>query len=127
MGNDVLDDVIGWRDGHIIAIDQTALPHQLSLAPLTTVDQLVDAIARLAVRGAPLLGVAGALGVALAARQAEREGWGAARLDAEVKRIADARPTAVNLRREVLGRRGRAPRGPQRGGGRRPRRPGHRR
>ncbi|MGH3299176.1 MAG: S-methyl-5-thioribose-1-phosphate isomerase, partial [Trebonia sp.] len=35
-------------------------------------------------------------------RQAEREGWDAARLDAEVKRIADARPTAVNLRREVL-------------------------
>jgi S-methyl-5-thioribose-1-phosphate isomerase len=45
--------------------------------------------------------VAGALGVALAVRQAEREGWDAARLGAEVKRIADARPTAVNLRREV--------------------------
>ena len=102
MGNDVLDDVIGWRDGRIIAIDQTALPHQLSILDLTTVDQLVDAIVRLVVRGAPLLGVAGALGVALAVRQAEREGWDAARLDAEVKRIADARPTAVNLRREVL-------------------------
>ena len=102
MGNSVLDDVIGWRDGHIIAIDQTALPHQLTILRLTTVDQLVDAIARLAVRGAPLLGVAGALGVALAARQARREGWDAGRLDAEVKRIADARPTAVNLRREVL-------------------------
>jgi S-methyl-5-thioribose-1-phosphate isomerase len=46
--------------------------------------------------------VAGALGVALAVRQAEREGWDAGRLDTEVKRIADARPTAVNLRREVL-------------------------
>ena len=65
-------------------------------------DQLVEAIVRLAVRGAPLLGVAGALGVALAVGQAEREGWDAGRLDAEVKRIADARPTAVNLRREVL-------------------------
>jgi S-methyl-5-thioribose-1-phosphate isomerase len=65
------------------------------------VDDLVDAITRLAVRGAPVLGVAGALGVALAVRQAERENWGAQRLDAEVRRIADARPTAVNLRREV--------------------------
>ena len=102
MGNDVLDDVIGWRDGHIIAIDQTALPHRLSVLRLTTVDELVDAIARLVVRGAPLLGVAGALGVALAVRQAEREGWDDGRLAAEVKRIAGARPTAVNLRREVL-------------------------
>jgi S-methyl-5-thioribose-1-phosphate isomerase len=102
MGSDVLDDVIGWRNGHIIAIDQTVLPHQLSVLSITSVDELVDAIVRLAVRGAPLLGVAGALGVALAVRQSEREGWDAARLDAEVKRIADARPTAVNLRREVL-------------------------
>jgi methylthioribose-1-phosphate isomerase len=102
MGSDALDDVVGWRDGHIVAIDQTALPHRLSVLHLTTVDQLVDAITRLSVRGAPLLGVAGALGVALAVRQAEREGWDAGRLAAEVKRIADARPTAVNLRREVL-------------------------
>jgi methylthioribose-1-phosphate isomerase len=101
MGGDVLDDVIGWRDGHITALDQTALPHRVSVLRLSTVDDLVDAINRLAVRGAPLLGVAGALGVALAVRQAERDHWDATRLEAEVKRIADARPTAVNLRREV--------------------------
>jgi len=70
MSSDVLDDVIGWRDGHITAIDQTALPHRLSVLRIATVDELVDAIVRLAVRGAPLLGVAGALGVALAVRQA---------------------------------------------------------
>jgi len=109
---DVLDDVIGWRDGHIIAIDQTALPHQLSILHLTTVDQLVDAIVRLVVRGAPVLGVAGALGVALAARQAERDGWDAARLEAEVRRIAAARPTAVNLGREALAVAATLPSGP---------------
>jgi methylthioribose-1-phosphate isomerase len=102
MSDDVLDDVIGWRDGHITAIDQTALPHQLTIITMSTVDELVDAIVRLVIRGAPLLGVAGALGVALAVRQAGRDGWDAGRLDAEIKRIADARPTAVNLRREVL-------------------------
>jgi methylthioribose-1-phosphate isomerase len=94
-------DVLAWRDGHIETLDQTALPHQVRALRITTTDQLVDAITTLAVRGAPVLGAAGALGVALAVRQGGREGWDQARLDAEVKRIADARPTAVNLRREV--------------------------
>jgi methylthioribose-1-phosphate isomerase len=94
--------VIAWRDGRIVALDQTALPNELRLLDITTVDELIDAIVRLAIRGAPVLGVAGALGVALAVRQGERDGWDAARLDTEVKRIADARPTAVNLRREVV-------------------------
>ena len=106
-----LGDVIAWRDGHIVAIDQTVLPHELRMLDITTVDGLVDAIVRLAVRGAPVLGVAGALGVALAVRQAEREGWDTARLGAEVKRIADARPTAVNLRREVAATAAAIPRG----------------
>lgn len=106
-----LDDVVAWRDGHIVAIDQTVLPHEVRLLDITTVDGLVDAIVRLAVRGAPVLGVAGALGVALAVRQAEREGWDAARLGTEVKRIADARPTAVNLRREVAATAAVIPRG----------------
>jgi methylthioribose-1-phosphate isomerase len=95
-------DVFTWRDGHIEALDQTVLPHQVRVLRITTVDQLIEAITTLAVRGAPLLGVAGALGVALAVGQGDREGWDRARLDAEVKRIADARPTAVNLRREAL-------------------------
>jgi methylthioribose-1-phosphate isomerase len=94
-------DVLTWRDGHIEALDQTALPHQVRVLRITTVDQLVEAITGLAIRGAPLLGAAGALGVALAVHQRDREGWDGARLNAEVKRIADTRPTAVNLRREV--------------------------
>jgi S-methyl-5-thioribose-1-phosphate isomerase len=48
-----------------------------------------------------VLGAAGALGVALAVRQGRSEGWDRLRLEAEVERIAAARPTAVNLRREV--------------------------
>ena len=94
-------DVLAWRDGHIEALDQTALPHQVRVLRITTVDGLIKAITTLAVRGAPVLGAAGALGVALAVHQGMREGWDGARLDAEIKRIADARPTAVNLRREV--------------------------
>ena len=107
-----IPDVLAWRDGHIEALDQTALPHQVRVLRITTVDQLVEAITSLAVRGAPVLGAAGALGVALAVRQGGREGWDEERLDAEVKRIADARPTAVNLRREVSAAAGRIPDGP---------------
>jgi methylthioribose-1-phosphate isomerase len=87
-----IDWVAGPRIGHIRLIDQTRLPGSLVELEIHTVDQLVDAIRRLAVRGAPALGVAGAMGVALAvgtmpessARQA-------------IERLRVARPTAVNL------------------------------
>jgi methylthioribose-1-phosphate isomerase len=104
-------DVIAWRDGHIEALDQTTLPHQVRVLRIASVDQLVEAITRLAIRGAPLLGAAGALGVALAVHQGDREGWDGTRLDAEIKRIADARPTAVNLGREVAAVAARIPQG----------------
>jgi len=75
-------DVLAWRDGYIEALDQTALPHQVRVQRITTVDQLVDAITTLTVRGAPVLGAAGALGVALAVCQGGREGWDQARRSA---------------------------------------------
>jgi S-methyl-5-thioribose-1-phosphate isomerase len=89
--------VIGWRDGAVVALDQTRLPHRVVSLTLRTVDDLIDAIRRLAVRGAPVLGAAGALGVALAARQADRNGWSATQLDEQVERLRGARPTAVDL------------------------------
>ncbi|HEY9377359.1 MAG TPA: S-methyl-5-thioribose-1-phosphate isomerase [Jiangellaceae bacterium] len=88
---------VDWRDGRVMVVDQTLLPAELRMLELTTVDELVDAIARLAVRGAPALGAAGALGVVLAIDQADREGWDDARLTAAVARMRAARPTAVNL------------------------------
>ncbi len=106
-------DVLAWRDGQMEALDQTVLPHQVRVLRIATVDQLVEAIASLAIRGAPVLGAAGALGVALAVRQAGRESWDAARLDTQVRRIAGARPTAVNLGREVAAVAARIPQGRQ--------------
>jgi methylthioribose-1-phosphate isomerase len=94
-------EVLAWRDGRIEALDQRLLPHQVRSVRIGTVDELVEAIAGLAIRGAPVLGAAGALGVALAVRQGQREGWDGTRLAAEAGRIAAARPTAVNLSREV--------------------------
>lgn len=85
---------IDWIDGAVELVDQTALPGELLLLRIGTVDGLVDAIRRLAVRGAPALGVAGALGAALAVRDEPDPLAAAARLRA-------ARPTAVNLARGV--------------------------
>ncbi|WP_084525569.1 S-methyl-5-thioribose-1-phosphate isomerase [Nocardia vaccinii] len=85
---------ISWdRDG-LVVVDQRALPRRLELLRITTVDQVIDAIATLAVRGAPAIGVTGAFGVAIAARAHPGD---EARVRAEAQRIAAARPTAVNL------------------------------
>jgi methylthioribose-1-phosphate isomerase len=81
---------IDWVDGRISAIDQTRLPDTLTTLEIATGDELIDAIKRLAIRGAPALGVAGALGVALLAARG-----GDVRADAA--RLRAARPTAVNL------------------------------
>lgn len=78
-------------------LDQTVLPGRETYLDITTVDALVDAIQTLAVRGAPALGAAGALGVVVAMHQGAREGWDDSRLQGEIDRIALARPTAVNL------------------------------
>ena len=49
-------DVLAWRDGQIEALDQTALPHLVRTLRISTVDQLVQAIISLAIRGAPSTG-----------------------------------------------------------------------
>jgi methylthioribose-1-phosphate isomerase len=88
---------IEWSGSSIRVIDQTVLPGQLVFVSLERVDEIVDAIVRLAVRGAPQLGAVGALGVVVAMDQGAREGWSPEQLDAAVLAIRDARPTAVNL------------------------------
>ena len=100
---------IDWVGGAVEVIDQTALPDELRMVRLSTVDDLVDAVRRLAVRGAPALGVAGALGVALAARLHIGDDAG---LAAAVEAVANARPTAVNLRRGAARAAARLPEGP---------------
>lgn len=79
-----------WDGEAVVAIDQCALPHEYRRLRLTDVDSLIDAISRLAIRGAPALGAAGALGVVLLRHDP--------RVRQEAERLACARPTAVNLR-----------------------------
>src|SRR2546430_17197945 len=74
----------------VVLLDQTRLPAEETYLTCTDVASLVDAIGRLVVRGAPLLGLAGAFGVALAAYRGEDVAQAA---DA----LAPAPPTAANL------------------------------
>jgi methylthioribose-1-phosphate isomerase len=77
---------VWWSDDAIEILDQTLLPSEVRVLRLTSADAVIEAIQRLAVRGAPALGVTGALAVLLC------------RSDLEAERVAAARPTAVNLR-----------------------------
>lgn len=91
---------VEWLDGAVPVVrllDQTRLPAAEVHIEAADVDTLVDAIRRLAVRGAPALGAVGALGVVVAMAQGAREGWDDARLRREIDRLRTARPTAVNL------------------------------
>ena len=65
---DVIDlPTIEWRAGRVRLLDQRVLPGRVRFVECRTVDDLIEAIQTLAVRGAPALGAAGAYGVALAA------------------------------------------------------------
>ncbi|MGH2717421.1 MAG: S-methyl-5-thioribose-1-phosphate isomerase [Actinomycetota bacterium] len=94
-----LTTALEWRGDHLEIIDQTALPGELRLLRLRTVDEVVQAIARLAVRGAPALGVAGAFAMVLALGEQPLATAAAARerLAAAARQVGSARPTAVNL------------------------------
>jgi methylthioribose-1-phosphate isomerase len=103
MDPDRLRSAVDWRDGRLEVVDQTLLPGRLRVVELTTVAEVVDALRRLAVRGAPAIGVAGAFGVVLGVDQARREGAGdldgaRAAMHRAAAELEAARPTAVNLR-----------------------------
>ena len=74
-------------------IDQTALPHTFEMRTLHSVDDIAEAICSMRVRGAPLIGVTAAFGVALAVAENSSD----SALDHVVARLLKTRPTAVNL------------------------------
>jgi len=92
---------VAWEaeTGSIVYIDQTLLPGRYEMMRCTTIEDLARAIRRLEIRGAPALGIAGAMGVALAAARSTETDL--ERFRDEIRRAADllksTRPTAVNL------------------------------
>ena len=81
----------GWSIG---AIDQTALPHRLATARLTSLDEAAHAIRAMQIRGAPLIGATAAYGMCLALRaDASDEA-----IERAYATLIATRPTAINLR-----------------------------
>src|SRR6266542_1517961 len=112
-----LRSAVAWRDGRLEAIDQTLLPERLVVLELRTVAEVVDALRRLAIRGAPAIGVAAAFAVVLGLdeRRPSSAEQATAALDEIAAELEAARPTAVNLswavRRVAAAARGDAARG----------------
>ena len=81
----------GWSVG---AIDQRLLPHDFVIASIANVEAAAEAIRTMLVRGAPLIGVTAAYGVALAMRADSSD----ANLDRACEMLMATRPTAINLK-----------------------------
>lgn len=93
---------IEWKNDRVIMIDQRLLPEEEVYNEYETCSQVADAIVEMVVRGAPAIGVAAAMGIALGALAADLKG--AEDMDAFEKEFSSAcdmigktRPTAVNL------------------------------
>ncbi len=94
--------VIRLDSDGVSLLDQTAIPREVRYAKITTPDEMRHAIQTMVVRGAPAIGVAGAYGLILSARQQLQESpvtsqSMAAALLADADLLESARPTAVNL------------------------------
>jgi methylthioribose-1-phosphate isomerase len=91
-------DIIRLEEDALVLLDQTRLPAEVAWVRLGSWPEVVEAITTMVVRGAPAIGVAGAMGVALAALRGPDD---LEVLRAEIARAAgalrEARPTAVNL------------------------------
>jgi methylthioribose-1-phosphate isomerase len=90
---------IEWRQGAVVMIDQRRLPLEEVYVTCRSSDEVAECIRTMAIRGAPAIGVAAAMGMALAARASETEPREVfvRSLQRATKDLLDTRPTAVNL------------------------------
>ncbi len=90
---------IEWREGVVVTIDQSALPNKEILITVEDCEEMASAIKEMRLRGAPLLGVAAAYGMALTAyhSKAKRRDTLLKELEKSAETLRNTRPTAVNL------------------------------
>jgi methylthioribose-1-phosphate isomerase len=90
---------IAWQDGEIVMVDQRKLPTQEVYVRCRSGADVARAIKTMVIRGAPAIGVAAAMGLALAMRRSTAKGTRqfAAEFQKTCNTLAATRPTAVNL------------------------------
>ena len=90
---------VTWEGSAVKMIDQTALPLRLTYVRYTRPEQVADAIRTMVVRGAPAIGVAAAMGLALAAVRSKAASLPEfmKEMNASAALLRGTRPTAVNL------------------------------
>ncbi len=88
---------IEWKEDGVYIIDQTALPDELRTIRCEDHERIAEAIERMEIRGAPAIGVAAAMGVALAAKNCNNGPELLEQLSRAYKRLRCTRPTARNL------------------------------
>ncbi|HLV87014.1 MAG TPA: S-methyl-5-thioribose-1-phosphate isomerase [Candidatus Sulfotelmatobacter sp.] len=88
-----------WTEGGVRFIDQTKLPTEETYVTCKTHEQVADVIRNMVVRGAPAIGVAAAMGIALGVRNSKAESSGDLKRDFDqiCDMLGKTRPTAVNL------------------------------
>jgi methylthioribose-1-phosphate isomerase len=88
-----------WTDKGVVFIDQTKLPTEEVYVTCTTHEQVANVIRTMVVRGAPAIGVAAAMGIALGVQSSKAETVGELKRDLEqiCENMGQTRPTAVNL------------------------------
>jgi methylthioribose-1-phosphate isomerase len=88
-----------WTDKGVRFLDQTKLPTEEIYVTATTYQQVADVIRNMVVRGAPAIGVAAGMGIALGVQNSKAETVGDLKKDFDqiCKAIGETRPTAVNL------------------------------
>ena len=90
---------IGWNDGAVMMLDQRLLPQETKFLTLNSLPQVIQGIKEMAIRGAPAIGCAAAMGLALGSAQIEAKNRGEwdKRFEELCQEMIGARPTAVNL------------------------------
>ena len=92
-------ETLRWKDGRLEMIDQRVLPQRVEYLVFDSAQGVAEAIRSMVVRGAPAIGCAAAYGIALEARRLALDpdvGF-FPEMDAALERLAQSRPTAVNL------------------------------